>query len=221
MKKIRKNTQLSLTNSKRAGRKAVHDKGIRHISRPKLQRPSSLHLTIKVRENKADIQNKKILKALHHAIKRARLKNLKVIHYTLEYNHVHLLVESSDNKILHQGMQALGISLSKAINRIKRLKGGVYKHRYHFRQISSPRELKNVLHYIFHNGIKHHRTKSIIDPFNSLIAETSLNQLYPKEAKKIWADISRNDFLRDLQRELYQILQPGEIHYKGIQYLGI
>lgn len=213
MKVLRKNTPLSLINPKNAGRKAIHDRGIRHLSRPKIKKPTSLHLTIKVRENKADIQNKKILRALHHAIKRARFKKLKVIHYTLEYNHIHLLVECDNNSILHQGMQALGISLSKAINRIKKGKGHVYKHRYHFRQISSSRDLKNVLHYIFQNGIKHHRTKSIIDPYNSLIAEMKLKQLYPKEANKIWADITKRDFLRELQSELYRILQPGEIFF--------
>ncbi|MDD4976655.1 MAG: hypothetical protein PHY93_20025 [Bacteriovorax sp.] len=92
MKKIRKNTQLSLVNPKRAGRPVTVDIGIRHISRERLKRPTALHLTIKVRENKANIKNKRILKALHHAIKRARLKKLRIIHYTIEYNHVHLLV---------------------------------------------------------------------------------------------------------------------------------
>lgn len=220
MKKIRKNSKISFINLKGAGRKPIHDKGIRHVARPKLKKATSLHLTIKVRENKADIQSKKILKVLHHAIIRARLKKLRVIHYTLEYNHVHLLVECNDNKILHHGMQALGISLSKAINRIKRLSGGVYKHRYHFRQISNPRQLKNVLHYIFHNGIKHRRTSSFLDPYNSLIAETKLNQLYPNDAKKIWADISRSDYLRALQRDLYLVLLPGEIYFRELMALS-
>jgi REP element-mobilizing transposase RayT len=217
MKKLRKNTQLSLINPKRAGRPAIHDIGIRHISRPLIKNATSFHLTIKVRANKADIQSKRILKAPHHGIKRARLKKLRVIHYTLEFNHVHLLVECCDNKTLQLGMQALGISFSKAINKIKKLKGGVYKHRYHLRMIASSRELRNVLHYIFHNGIKHRRALSLIDPFNSLVAESRLDYLYPKEAKKIWADIAKSDFLRRLQRELYQVLEMGEIYFAGIR----
>ncbi|MEA9355221.1 transposase [Bacteriovorax sp. PP10] len=219
MKKLRKHTQLSLLNPKRAGRPAIHDSGIRHTKRFRLKKPSSLHLTIKVRENKADIQNKRILKALHNAIRRARLKGLKIVHYTLEYNHVHLLVESMDNKILHKGMQAFGITIAKAINKIKRTKGAVYKNRYHLRVIDSPRQLKNVLHYIFSNGIKHKRTKSQIDLFNSMIAEEKLNILYPKEAKKIWADIQKSEFLKVFQIDLYRVLSPGEIYFKSISYL--
>ena len=34
----------------------------------------------------------------------------------------------------------------------------------------SATEVKNVLNYILKNGIKHHRTKSVIDPYNSTLA---------------------------------------------------
>lgn len=219
MKKIRKHSQLNFLNPKHAGRPAVHDAGIRHTRRYRLKKPSSLHLTIKVRENKADIQSKRILKALHHAIKRARLKGLKVVHYTLEYNHVHLLVESEDNKTLHKGMQAFGITIAKAINKIKRTKGVVYKNRYHLRLIESPRQLKNVLHYIFNNGVKHKRTNSRIDLFNSMIAEVKIDVLYPNEGKKIRADIQKDDFLTGFQIDLFRILSPGEIYFKSIKYV--
>lgn len=63
MKKLRKHSQLNFLNLKRAGRPAIHDAGIRHVRRLRLKKASSLHLTIKVRENKADIQNSEFLKA--------------------------------------------------------------------------------------------------------------------------------------------------------------
>lgn len=216
---IRKGTQLTLKNIKRAGRPAKNDPGIRHSSRMKFSKLTSFHLTIKVRENKADIQSKKLLKALHHAIARARLKNLKVIHYTLEYNHVHLLVETNDHRILHAGMQALGISFSKAINKVKSLKGHVYKHRYHQRKIGSARELKNVLLYIFNNGKKHKRTNKRIDLYNSAIVEPRLNLLLTKEANLIWADIKTNLTLRSYQRYLSGILDPGSHYFKALEFL--
>lgn len=212
MKKIRKNTQLSLINPKGAGRPAIVDIGIRHISRERLKKPTSLHLTIKVRENKAEIKNKRILKALHHAIKRARFKRLKIIHYTLEYNHIHLLVEACDNKILHKGMQALGISLSKAINRIKQLKGRVYKHRYHFRKLNSRSEVKNVLHYIFKNGMKHKRSVSMLDPYNSFVADKRISVGIDKV-------IRENLFLSRLRAQLRELLDEESVYYIGQAYL--
>ena len=74
MKKIRKGTQLKLTNPKNAGRPAIHDIGIRHIKRAEIRKATPLHLTIKL--IRADIQNKIILKALRRAIMRARLQGL-------------------------------------------------------------------------------------------------------------------------------------------------
>ena len=212
MKKIRKNTQVSLINPKGAGRPAKVDRGIRHISREKINRPSALHLTIKVRENKADIKNKRILKALHYAIRRARLQGLRVVHYTLEYNHVHLLVEANDNKSVQKGMQALGISFSKAINKIKQVKGSVYKHRHHFRKLNSRREYKNVIQYIFRNGIKHKRSLCLIDPFNSLVAEKRI----PADIKNI---IENSRHFSHLRRELEEFLDPGKLFYLNQSYL--
>ncbi len=57
-RKLKKETQLTLTNPRNAGRKAIHDIGIRHIKREVITRERGLHLTIKLK--KADIQNKMI-----------------------------------------------------------------------------------------------------------------------------------------------------------------
>ena len=166
-KLLRKGSQLKLTNPKNAGRPALHDIGIRHVKRAEILRPSPLHLTIKL--IRADIQNKSILKGLRHAIMRARLQGLKIIHYSLERDHVHIYAESSDNKILAKAMKALGVSFVKRINRYFNAKGSCYKTRYHLRILRSATEVKNVINYILKNGIKHHRAKSIIDPYNSAV----------------------------------------------------
>ena len=48
-KRIRKGSQIKLINPKNAGRKALHDKGIRHTKREEILKPSPLHLTIKLK----------------------------------------------------------------------------------------------------------------------------------------------------------------------------
>jgi hypothetical protein len=212
MKKIRKHTQLSLLNRNGAGRPAKVDIGIRHIRRERINKPSALHLTIKVRENKADIQNKRILKALHHAIKRARLQRLRVIHYTLEYNHAHLVVEAGDNKVLHKGMQAFGISIAKAINKMKQVKGTVYKHRYHLRKLKTRREVKNAIQYVFGNGIKHKRAMSKIDLYNSLPAEKRISA----DIQKI---IEKSPALFKLKEDLRDVLDEMRVFYLNAYYL--
>jgi REP element-mobilizing transposase RayT len=170
-KNIRKNQQLTLINSKGAGRPAIHDIGIRHRERPKLTRLSSLHLTIKIKRIKADLKNKSILIVLKRAIYNARKKGLRVIHFSLEFDHVHLLIEAPDNFILGKGMQSLGVTLVRGINKLGQTSGEVYKHRYHFRKINSTRELKVVMNYIFHNGVKHRTAKKLVNQYHSIRAE--------------------------------------------------
>ena len=189
MKKIRKGTQFKLTNPKNAGRPAIHDIGIRHTRREEISRARPLHLTIKL--IRADIQNKTILKGLRHAILRARLQGLRIIHYSLEHDHVHLYAESGNNKILAKGMKALGVSLVKKINRFCKTKGTCYKTRYHLRVLRSASEVKNVLNYILKNGIKHKRTNSVIDPYNSALV---LHDYKIVGMKLIRADMNQLEF---------------------------
>ena len=142
-KQLRIGAQLKLTNPKNAGRPALHDRGIRHTKREEISKNSPLHLTIKL--IRADVQNKTILKALRHAIFRARLQGLAIIHYSLEHDHVHLYAETSDNLILAKSMKALGGSLVKKINSYFKTKCRCYKTRYHLRILKSATEVKNVI----------------------------------------------------------------------------
>lgn len=167
MKNLRKGTQFKLTNPRNAGRKAIHDKGIRHTPREVISKPSPLHLTVKLK--RADIQNKVVLRILKHAIYRSRLQGVRVVHFSLEHDHVHLYVECGNNFVLGKAMKAFGVTFVRGINKFKRSKGQLYKYRYHLRILKSAREVKNVINYILKNGIKHGRTLKVINPYNSAL----------------------------------------------------
>jgi REP element-mobilizing transposase RayT len=204
-KKTRKNQQLTFINSKGAGRPTIHDVGIRHRERPRLTKLSSLHLTIKIKRIKADLKNKSILKVLKRAICNARKKGLRVIHFSLEYDHIHLLIETPDNSNLGLGMQSLGVTLVRGINQFNKSSGGVYKHRYHFRKINSSRELKRVMNYLFNNGLKHGTAKSLVNPYNSIGAELNY-YLFMKGKFK-------------LNEELLSILDRGKVYFGGLRFV--
>ena len=201
MKKLKKGTQLKLTNRKNAGRPAIRDKGIRHTKREEITRPMPTHLTIKLIT--AHIQNKFILKALRHAILRARIQGLRIVHYSLEHNHVHIYAEATDNLTLAKGMKALGVSLVKKMNNYLKHKGSCYKTRYHLRILRSATEVKNVLCYILKNGIKHKRTKFIIDPYNSALVIHDFRIL---GIKLNAADKKYGDERRELQAVLSKLV---------------
>ncbi|MBC7714353.1 MAG: transposase, partial [Rhizobacter sp.] len=95
---------------------------------------------------------------------------LKIIHFSLEHDHIHLYAECGCNVTLAKAMKAFGVSLVKAINKLSRAKGTLYKYRYHLRVLKSASEVKNVINYVLKNGIKHGRTLKVINPYNSALA---------------------------------------------------
>ncbi len=200
----------TLYNIKGAGRPAKHDRGIRHIARDEIKRNTPLHLTIKINKNKAGLKNKSVLKLLHSSIKKARLKGLKIIHYTLEFDHIHLLVEAHNNEVLSKGMQSLGISFSKGINKIKSVKGQVYKTRYHYRKLKTPSEVRNAVNYILGNSIKHKHSASIINLYNSVPVISDFSKLYPGFELGIIDTIKRSFSLTELKKVLRETLSPPE-----------
>lgn len=195
----------TLFNIKGAGRPAIHDRGIRHIARDEIKRLTVLHLTVKIEKAKAGLKNKTTLQLLRRAILKARKMGLSIVHYTLEFDHVHMLVETNNNETLARGMQSFGITLSKGINKIKATSGQVFKTRYHFRKLKTPSEIKNALAYILGNGIKH-KSSSFINQYNTLMAVKNYGKLYPGFESKITDVIKHSmELLRwkeDLQRTL-------------------
>jgi len=172
-----KRPPATLFNPHRAGRPAIHDRGIRHTSRDPIKRLTALHLTINIMREKAGLKNKAVLKVLQRAIVNARKKGLAVIHYTLEFDHIHLLVESGDHQELGKAMQSLGVCFSKAINRLRGIKGTVFKTRYHLRKLKTPTEIRNVIKYILGNTVKHGATKTSRSIYNSFVTQMGKEKL--------------------------------------------
>ena len=98
-----------------------------------------------------------ILTALRHALDVVgrRRDVFRVVHYSLQHNHLHLLVEASSPAELASGMQAFAISAACALNGAVGHTGKVFDHRYHSTMISTPRQARNVIAYVLGNWRRH------------------------------------------------------------------
>jgi putative transposase len=159
MKKA-KQLNLNLHKGKRggrrpgSGRKRIHSQGVAHRSREKVKKTTPLHINFKIQ--KGGLRSKSILKFLKHAILKARHQGLHITHFSLQTNHVHLMVEAYNNQILSQGMRSLLISFSKKLNFYWKQQGQVMKERYHLHVLRTLRETQNALKYVLQNDSKHH-----------------------------------------------------------------
>jgi len=79
----------------------------------------------------------------------------RLVHYSLQGNHAHLIVEADDPGSLGRGMKAIGARLARAVNRIARRTGRVLADRYHMRLLSTPKEVRNALRYVLLNARRH------------------------------------------------------------------
>src|SRR5262249_48845284 len=57
----------------------------------------------------------------------------RLVHYSVQGNHVHLLVEAEDERALSRGMNGLGVRMARGLNRVMGRTGKVLADRYHAR----------------------------------------------------------------------------------------
>lgn len=160
-----------------SGRKRLHSKGVSHRPREKVTHRTPLHINFKF---KTHIKNKHCLKLLKRAIINARSHGLKVIHFSLQSNHIHLIVESEANFTLTKGMRSLTVTFAKGLKA-----GRVQIERYHLHVLKTIRETKNAVLYVLFNQQKHEkRTYSFIDGYSSLLSMVRAGEVIKNYAKK-------------------------------------
>jgi REP element-mobilizing transposase RayT len=81
----------------------------------------------------------------------------RLVHYSLQTNHAHLIVEASDRHALGRGMKSLAARVARAVNRVFRRSGPVLAERYHLRVLRTPTEVRNALRYVLLNARRHAR----------------------------------------------------------------
>lgn len=79
----------------------------------------------------------------------------RIVEYSVQSNHVHLVVEAADARELSRGMQGFGIRLAKNLNRRLERQGRVLSDRYHARTLRTPSQTLNALRYVRQNTHLH------------------------------------------------------------------
>jgi putative transposase len=127
-----------------------------------------VHLTLRARAGLPSLRKPRVFAAVRGAIASASRESFRVVHFSVQGNHVHLMVEADDGNSLRAGCHGLGIRAARAINKSLARRGAVWDDRYHTRALSTPREVRNGLVYVLMNIRKHDpRSRPGIDPCSS------------------------------------------------------
>ncbi len=145
-----------------------------HDARPVLKSYQPVHVTTRMCERVCHLRTAQCLKVLRQAFVEANDRcGFKLVHYSIQGNHLHLIVEADSARELTRGMQGLSIRIARALNRLMRRKGKVFADRYHSVVLQTPTQAAHALHYVLHNR-QHHApgryAPSWRDPFASSAA---------------------------------------------------
>jgi len=157
---------------KGAGRKR-HTEELPHASRPLHKERFPVHVTLKIRRGIPSLRHEKRWLRIKRAFRYGCDKfGMRLCEFSVQYNHIHLIVEAADNKALAKGVGALEIRIAKSINRLLGRRGRVFVDRYHMRELRTPTEVKNAVHYVRYNWRHHGDGKGLpVDPFSSLCGQ--------------------------------------------------
>jgi hypothetical protein len=78
-----------------------------------------------------------------------------VVGYSIQRDHLHLLVEADDRAALGRGMKSIAARVARAVNRVLRRSGKVLRDRYHLHVLKTPLEVRRAWAYVLNNARKH------------------------------------------------------------------
>jgi REP element-mobilizing transposase RayT len=139
-----------------AGRPAGPNPRVRHQSRPVFPGRYPAHVTLKVRSGLRTLRDVRIVRALEATLGEACERgDFRVAQYSIQADHLHLLVEADDRTALGRGMKAISARVARAVNRVLGRRGRVLRDRYHLRVLATPLEVRRALSYVINNARKH------------------------------------------------------------------
>jgi REP-associated tyrosine transposase len=147
-------------------------RNVEHTRRPFVERRTPLHITLRCRSEVGRLRRRDGYRAVRDALGAclARIARFRVVHLSIQHNHIHMVVEASSREALARGMQAFSISCARQLNRRLGRRGPVFADRYHARALGTPREVRHALSYVLNNW-RHHRGQGaqprVFDPYSS------------------------------------------------------
>ena len=152
----------------------------RHKARPEHNPRHPLHVTIRIVGNVNGLRRRDTYLALREAtIVTAKRDDFRIVHMSVQRDHLHLIVEADSKQALSKGVQGFSISAARQINKAITARGGdrrtgkVISDRFHAHPLTTPRAVRNTIAYVLNNWKRHGEDRANfaqswrVDPFSS------------------------------------------------------
>ncbi len=129
-----------------------------------------MHVTLRARL--APLRSQFVYPSVRLALVRAARRapaQFRIVHYSVQRDHLHLVVEAADKRSLSSGVRSVMIRIARYVNDLLARRGRFWADRWHGRALASPREVRAALIYVLANFRKHARRAlpAGMDPYSS------------------------------------------------------
>src|SRR5260221_2956582 len=142
---------------KGAGRKRQGPRPlVSHKARPKHVERFPLHVVFRALREAPRFRSKPVFHEIRAALEAGAARaGFRLVHFSVQGNHVRLIVEAKDAATLSRAMQGLAIRIARAANRAASRKGHVFSDHYFARELKTPAEVRRAVRYVLDNHLRH------------------------------------------------------------------
>jgi putative transposase len=166
-----------------AGRKPKPkgQRGVPHAARPKHAAYHPSHITMRAVRGAPMFRAEIPFRAVRAEIARVVREGFRITHFSVQLDHIHMIVEAGDKTAIARGIQRLAARIAWAINCKARRAGALWRERYHRHDLKTPSEVRWALVYVLMNHRKHDpidvrgRALTLLDPCSSAAWFTGWN----------------------------------------------
>jgi acetolactate synthase small subunit len=129
----------------------VLNEEVPHVSRERLPIGVPVHVTMRVDRSVGTLRRRVGYRAVRWALGLAverRVGSFRIVHVSIQRDHLPLIVEARDRVALTRGMQGFGTSCARTLNGALGRRGRVFSDRYHAGQLATPRQVRHALSYV-------------------------------------------------------------------------
>jgi putative transposase len=125
-----------------------------HTVRPRVSPHKPHHVTVRVTKRTWNLRSQRCYRPIASALATLRA-GLRIVQYTVQHNHLHLIVEANDRRTMSNRLRTLLSRIARGINRVMGAHGPRFEDRYHEHILSTPSETRNALLYVAGNRAVH------------------------------------------------------------------
>ena len=117
------------------------------------------------------LRSERIFAVILSQLAYVKRQGVRVVHHSVQRDHLHLIVEGKDRRELSDHMRKLFSRIARAVNSVAHRHGSLFRDRHHRHELEGPTEMRNALVYVLFNERTHHAQNG------GAITESTLTEL--------------------------------------------